>query len=141
MFLFQIILQIKVRGSIQRNRGGWGGVFAEKNLISMGSYIHCQFNHYQRVQNLTSVIVYSIWGTSNTVIKCEPNFSQIEFFILGEAYSATGKNAEAEKWYKESLKSKPDHLSVHLTYAKHLAKMVSAMLNVQSTKPCPLQAV
>ena len=104
LFLFQMILQIKVRGSIQRNRGGWG-------------------------------------GTSNTVIKCEPNFSQIEFFILGEAYSATGKNAEAEKWYKESLKSKPDHLSVHLTYAKHLAKMVSAMLNVQSTKPCPLEAL
>lgn len=49
LFLFQIILQIKVRWSIQRNRGGWGGVFAEKNLISMGSYIHCQFNHYQRV--------------------------------------------------------------------------------------------
>lgn len=85
--------------------------------------------------------MYSIWGTSNTVIKCEPNFSQIKFFILGEAYSATGKNAEAEKWYKESLKSKPDHLSVHLTYAKHLAKMVSATLNVQSTKPCPLEAV
>ena len=49
LFLFQMILQIKVRGSIQRNRGGWGGVFAENNLISMGSYIHCQFNHYQRV--------------------------------------------------------------------------------------------
>ena len=49
LFLFQIILQIKVRGSIQRNRGGWGGVFAEKNLISMGSYIHCQLNHDQRV--------------------------------------------------------------------------------------------
>lgn len=26
LFLFQIILQIKVRWSIQRNRGGWGGV-------------------------------------------------------------------------------------------------------------------
>lgn len=49
----------------------------------------------------------------------------IKYSILGEAYSATGNIDEAEKWYKESLKSKPDHLSVHLTYAKHLAKIVS----------------
>ena len=46
-------------------------------------------------------------------------------FNLGEAYSAAGNNGEAENWYKASLKSKPDHMAVHLTYAKHLAKIVS----------------
>ena len=46
-------------------------------------------------------------------------------FNLGEAYSAAGNNVEAENWYKASLKSKPDHMAVHLTYAKHLAKIVS----------------
>lgn len=46
-------------------------------------------------------------------------------FNLGEAYSAAGNNVEAENWYKASLKSKPDHMAVHLTYAKHLFKIVS----------------
>ena len=36
LFLFQIIIQIKVRGSIQINRGGWGGVFAEKKFDKYG---------------------------------------------------------------------------------------------------------
>lgn len=45
------------------------------------------------------------------------------FNLIGEAYSATGKYAEAEKWYKDSLMSKPDHLAAHLAYAKHLAKL------------------
>ncbi|XP_044173138.1 protein O-mannosyl-transferase TMTC2-like isoform X2 [Acropora millepora] len=45
------------------------------------------------------------------------------FNMLGEAYSAAGYQNEAERCYKESLKSKPDHLPVHLTYAKHLNKM------------------
>ena len=49
----------------------------------------------------------------------------IKYLILGEAYSAAGNIEAAEKWYKQSLKSKPDHLSAHLTYAKHLAKIVS----------------
>ena len=48
-------------------------------------------------------------------------------FNLGEAYSAAGNNVEAENWYKASLKSKPDHMAVHLTYAKHLAKIVSTL--------------
>ena len=47
---------------------------------------------------------------------------------LGEAYSAAGYQNEAERCYKESLKSKPDHLPVHLTYAKHLNKMVNKVL-------------
>ena len=47
---------------------------------------------------------------------------------LGEAYSAAGYQNEAERCYKESLKSKPDHLPVHLTYAKHLNKMVNEVL-------------
>lgn len=47
---------------------------------------------------------------------------------LGEAYSTAGYQNEAEQCYKESLKSKPDHLPVHLTYAKHLNKMVNEVL-------------
>lgn len=47
---------------------------------------------------------------------------------VGEAYSAAGYLNEAVRWYKESLKSKPDHLPAHLTYAKHLSKMVNKVL-------------
>ena len=43
--------------------------------------------------------------------------------VSGEAYSKAGQAAEAQKWYAESLRSKPDHIPVHLTLAKHLAKL------------------
>ncbi|XP_018620928.1 protein O-mannosyl-transferase TMTC2-like isoform X1 [Scleropages formosus] len=41
--------------------------------------------------------------------------------MMGEAYMKLNKFPEAERWYKESLRVKPDHVPAHLTYAKLLA--------------------
>lgn len=41
--------------------------------------------------------------------------------MMGEAYMRLNKLTEAEHWYKESLRSKPDHIPAHLTYGKLLA--------------------
>ena len=37
------------------------------------------------------------------------------------------KLSEAEHWYRESLRAKPDHIPAHLTYGKLLAIRVSPM--------------
>ncbi|CAH2277650.1 transmembrane and TPR repeat-containing 2 isoform X1 [Pelobates cultripes] len=41
--------------------------------------------------------------------------------MMGEAYMRLNKVHEAEHWYVESLRSKPDHIPAHLTYGKLLA--------------------
>ncbi|XP_036373358.1 protein O-mannosyl-transferase TMTC2 [Megalops cyprinoides] len=41
--------------------------------------------------------------------------------MMGEAYMRLNKLTEAEHWYRESLKAKPDHIPAHLTYGKLLA--------------------
>ncbi|CAL9697238.1 unnamed protein product [Knipowitschia caucasica] len=41
--------------------------------------------------------------------------------MMGEAYMRLSKLTEAEHWYRESLRVKPDHIPAHLTYAKLLA--------------------
>ncbi|XP_051580547.1 protein O-mannosyl-transferase TMTC2 [Myxocyprinus asiaticus] len=41
--------------------------------------------------------------------------------MMGEAYMRLNKLTEAEIWYKESLRAKPDHIPAHLTYGKLLA--------------------
>lgn len=41
------------------------------------------------------------------------------------------KLAEAEHWYKESLRAKPDHIPAHLTYGKLLAMTVSSRVGKQ----------
>jgi Tfp pilus assembly protein PilF len=46
-------------------------------------------------------------------------------FISGEVYLKIGKLSDAEQWYKEALKSKPNHLPAHLTMAKLYHKQVS----------------
>ncbi|XP_026167362.1 protein O-mannosyl-transferase TMTC2 isoform X2 [Mastacembelus armatus] len=43
------------------------------------------------------------------------------FNMMGEAYMRLNKLAEAEHWYTESLRAKPDHIPAHLTYGKLLA--------------------
>ncbi|XP_072566415.1 protein O-mannosyl-transferase TMTC2-like isoform X2 [Paramormyrops kingsleyae] len=43
--------------------------------------------------------------------------------MMGEAYMKLNKLAEAEYWYRESLRVKPDHIPAHLTYGKLLALM------------------
>uniref|UniRef100_A0A8W8J3J0 dolichyl-phosphate-mannose--protein mannosyltransferase n=2 Tax=Magallana gigas TaxID=29159 RepID=A0A8W8J3J0_MAGGI len=42
--------------------------------------------------------------------------------MLGEVYMKTGQTEEAERWYKEALKAKADHIPAHLTMAKLLHK-------------------
>lgn len=44
--------------------------------------------------------------------------------ITGEAYMRMNKLADAEYWYRESLRAKPDHIPAHLTYGKLLAMTV-----------------
>uniref|UniRef100_A0A3Q3KBU8 dolichyl-phosphate-mannose--protein mannosyltransferase n=1 Tax=Monopterus albus TaxID=43700 RepID=A0A3Q3KBU8_MONAL len=41
--------------------------------------------------------------------------------MMGEAYMRLNKLSEAEQWYRESLRAKPDHIPAHLTYGKLLA--------------------
>nr|XP_023654793.1 transmembrane and TPR repeat-containing protein 2-like isoform X1 [Paramormyrops kingsleyae] len=41
--------------------------------------------------------------------------------MIGEAYLRLNKLPEAERWYRESLRAKPDHVPAHLTYGKLLA--------------------
>eukprot|EP00064_Thunnus_orientalis_P000231 superscaffoldBa00000011_g231 len=41
--------------------------------------------------------------------------------LSGEAYMRLNKLTEAEHWYQESLRAKPDHIPAHLTYGKLLA--------------------
>ncbi|XP_062246339.1 protein O-mannosyl-transferase TMTC2 [Platichthys flesus] len=41
--------------------------------------------------------------------------------MMGEAYMRLNKLPEAEHWYTESLRAKPDHIPAHLTYGKLLA--------------------
>lgn len=44
--------------------------------------------------------------------------------LTGEAYIRLNKLTEAEHWYRESLRAKPDHIPAHLTYGKLLAMTV-----------------
>ncbi|XP_029378721.1 protein O-mannosyl-transferase TMTC2 [Echeneis naucrates] len=41
--------------------------------------------------------------------------------MMGEAYMRLNKLTDAEHWYRESLRAKPDHIPAHLTYGKLLA--------------------
>ncbi|XP_036068452.1 protein O-mannosyl-transferase TMTC2 isoform X2 [Oryzias melastigma] len=41
--------------------------------------------------------------------------------MMGEAYMRLNKLSEAEHWYRESLRAKPDHIPAHLTYGKLLS--------------------
>jgi tetratricopeptide (TPR) repeat protein len=44
--------------------------------------------------------------------------------MMGEAYFKLDRVKEAEYWYREALRVKPDHIPAHLTYGKLLAKLV-----------------
>lgn len=49
------------------------------------------------------------------------------------------KLSEAEHWYRESLRSKPDHIPAHLTYGKLLAVTVSLVIFFSSSSsPFPV---
>ncbi len=46
-----------------------------------------------------------------------------------------GEITEAESWFLEALKTKPDHVPAHLTYGKMLARNVN-ILKIYSFKIC-----
>ncbi|GFR21688.1 protein O-mannosyl-transferase TMTC2 [Trichonephila clavata] len=48
--------------------------------------------------------------------------AQSLYNMMGEAYFLLGNYEDAEKWYREALRVKPDHIPAHLTYAKLLSK-------------------
>ena len=54
-------------------------------------------------------------------------------FFAGEVYMKVGQMEEAERWYKEALKAKSDHVPAHLTMAKLLHKKVNRH---SSRTPC-----
>lgn len=51
--------------------------------------------------------------------------------MMGEAYFKLDRVKEAEYWYREALRVKPDHIPAHLTYGKLLAKLVIKTKNTQ----------
>ena len=44
--------------------------------------------------------------------------------MLGEAYAKLNMLSDAETWYRESLRTKPDHTPAHLTMARLQQKKV-----------------
>ena len=44
--------------------------------------------------------------------------------MLGEAYFKLDRFKDAEYWYREALRVKPDHIPAHLTYGKLLTRIV-----------------
>ncbi|GIX93725.1 protein O-mannosyl-transferase TMTC2 [Caerostris extrusa] len=58
-------------------------------------------------------------------IKRMPPYYQPQslFNMMGEAYFKMGSFVNAENWYRAALRSKPDHIPAHLTYAKTAYEM------------------
>lgn len=63
----------------------------------------------------------------------------------GEAYIRLNKLSEAEHWYRESLRAKPDHIPAHLTYGKLLAMTVRCRVKMtrmnESLHTCSLDRI
>ncbi|XP_076036055.1 protein O-mannosyl-transferase TMTC2-like isoform X2 [Oratosquilla oratoria] len=58
------------------------------------------------------------------VAKMPPHYQpQSLFNMLGEALFKLERYDEAERWYREALRVKSDHVPAHLTYGKLLAKI------------------
>ncbi|CAL8262266.1 unnamed protein product [Merluccius merluccius] len=80
-------------------------------LYNMGKLLH-ELGHQQE-----ALSVYK-----EAVQKMPRQFApQSLYNMMGEAYMRLNKLEEAEHWYRESLRAKPDHIPAHLTYGKLLA--------------------
>lgn len=76
--------------------------------------------------NLIHIIIFYIFGKYKfleKITKCQLTYFNI--LTLGEAYAKVNSFDEAEHWYREALKVKPDHIPAHLTMAKMHQKKVS----------------
>ncbi|KAK3517762.1 hypothetical protein QTP70_018334 [Hemibagrus guttatus] len=80
-------------------------------LYNLGKLLH---EHGQQEEALT---IYK-----EAVKKMPHQFApQSLYNMMGEAYMKLNKFEDAEHWYRESLKAKPDHVPAHLTYGKLLS--------------------
>ncbi|XP_018107861.1 protein O-mannosyl-transferase TMTC2-like isoform X2 [Xenopus laevis] len=84
------------------------------------SVTSCLYNlgklYHEQGQHEDALIVYK-----EAIQKMPRQFSpQSLYNMMGEAYMRLNMVSEAEHWYIESLKSKPDHIPAHLTYGKLL---------------------
>ncbi|XP_067855560.1 protein O-mannosyl-transferase TMTC2-like isoform X2 [Heptranchias perlo] len=80
-------------------------------LYNLGKLLHEQGQHED------ALVVYK-----EAIQKMPKQFApQSLYNMMGEAYMRLNKLTEAEHWYLESLRSKPDHIPAHLTYGKLLA--------------------
>ncbi|XP_072125430.1 protein O-mannosyl-transferase TMTC2 isoform X1 [Mobula birostris] len=80
-------------------------------LYNLGKLLHEQGQHED------ALVVYK-----EAIQKMPKQFApQSLYNMMGEAYMRLNKLAEAEYWYLESLRSKPDHIPAHLTFGKLLA--------------------
>ncbi|CAN0422955.1 unnamed protein product [Lampetra fluviatilis] len=80
-------------------------------LYNLGKVLHEQDLHQEAIE------------VFNEALKKMPRQfgPQSLYNMMGEAHTRLGRLAEAERWYQESLLSKPDHVPAHLTYAKLLS--------------------
>ncbi|XP_041111165.1 protein O-mannosyl-transferase TMTC2-like isoform X2 [Polyodon spathula] len=84
-------------------------------LYNLGKLFH------ERGQHEEALSAYK-----EAVLKMPRQFApQSLYNMMGEAYMRLNKLTEAEHWYQESLRAKPDHIPAHLTYGKLLALTVS----------------
>ncbi|KAM6895354.1 protein O-mannosyl-transferase TMTC2 [Xenentodon cancila] len=80
-------------------------------LYNLGKLLHEQGQHEEALS------VYK-----EAVQKMPRQFAPHSLFnMMGEAYMRLNRLEEAGHWYRESLRSKPDHIPAHLTYGKLLS--------------------
>ncbi|XP_068163260.1 protein O-mannosyl-transferase TMTC2-like [Antennarius striatus] len=80
-------------------------------LYNMGKLLH------EQGQQEEALSIYK-----EAVQKMPRQFAPHSLFnMMGEAYMRLNRLEEAGHWYKESLRTKPDHIPAHLTYGKLLS--------------------
>ncbi|KAA0720897.1 Transmembrane and TPR repeat-containing protein 2 [Triplophysa tibetana] len=80
-------------------------------LYNLGKLLH---EHGQHEEALSMY--------KKAVLKMPRQFApQSLYNMMGEAYMRLNNLEEAGRWYRESLKAKPDHIPAHLTYGKLLS--------------------
>ncbi|CAL1527207.1 unnamed protein product [Lymnaea stagnalis] len=83
-----------------------------------GTKISCLFNHGRLLMDQDKL--QESLEMFNTALQRRPDHypPQSIYNMIGEVYYKMQRFSEAEKWYKEALTVKPDHLPAHLTMAK-----------------------